>query len=322
MVEFSLVTDREVWNEKIIRNDNYNPYQLYEWGEYKKNMGWKIASIKANNGGKISYLQISYKIKLNIFVGWCIGSISGDIISFNKEELIEYIKSEYKIKYILIKSSFTNILNFDESLSLYSSGWSKVNNQMNSDYTIYVNLNQSIEDLLTNCSNNFRKNVKRGIKKNTNIRVKKLSQCNKDEISALFDRFRTIKDVPLPNKNELQYIKDNLSDNIIVATSTIDDQIVGLRAFLFIGTKALDFWATTDLIGRKNYTSFMLLFKLFEEAKNMGITEYDMSGIDTINNPTGFSFKNGLRASIAEKLGEWEISNSKMLSFLINRIYL
>lgn len=322
MVDFSLIQDKALWNDNIIKNNNYNPYQIYEWGEYKKNMGWNVASIKANNCGEIGYLQITYKIKFNVFVGWCIGSISGNIESFNKEELFEYLKSTYKVKYILIKTSFTNVLDFDESIVLYSSGWEKSQKNINSNYTIYVDLSQSMEELMASCSANFRKNIKRGNNKNIDIKVTTLNQYSENEISELFDRFRTIKDVPLPDINELKYIKKYLSDNIIIATSTIDNQIVGLRAFLYHGDKALDFWAATDLVGRKNYTSFMLLFKLFEKAKDMGINQYDMSGVDPINNPTGFSFKNGLRAKKVEQLGEWEISNSKLLSFFINKVYL
>jgi lipid II:glycine glycyltransferase (peptidoglycan interpeptide bridge formation enzyme) len=322
MVKYELIEDKDLWNNEIIKKSNYNPYQIYNWGQYKKNFGWKTASLKANKNGETTFLQITYKIKLNIFIGWCIGSIAGDESLFSKEFLIEYIKSKFQIKYVLIKSNFTNILNFEESISLYTSGWEKSYKKLNSDYTIYVDLNKSIEELTNSCSSNFRKNLKRGIKNNINIKVAKLSEYNETEISELFCRFQTIKDVSLPDVNELKHIKENLLDNIIIATSQIDNKIVGLRAFLFHNEKSLDFWAATDHIGRKNYTSFMLLFELFKKAKDIGINTYDMSGIDPLNNKNVFSFKNGLRAQKVEKLGEWEISNSKLISFLINRIYL
>jgi len=322
MVVYSLINSKEIWNSEIIKNTNFNPYQIYEWGEYKKYFGWNVISVKANDNGKIGYFQLTYKKKFNIFVGWGIGSISGEIGGFEKEAFIDFIKNQFAVKYVLIKSSFTNILDFDESILLYSSGWNKSNKKMNSDYTIYVDLTKSIEDLLLDCSSNFRKNVKRGIKNNTSVEVKRLSNYKENDIAELFERFKKIKDVPLPNQEELIYIKKYLGENIFVATSTIDSQIVGLRAFLYHGNKALDFWATTDLVGRKNYTSFMLLFELFKKAQELKITEYDMSGIDPIENQTGFSFKNGLRAKKVEKLGEWEMSNSKLISFLINRIYL
>ncbi len=322
MVNFTLITDKEVWNKEIIKNINYNPYQLFEWGEYKQNMGWKVASIKANKDGHIAYLQITYKVKFNIFLGWCVGSIAGDITAFQKDELIEYLQKQFQIKYVFIKSSFTNKLDFDESIALYSSGWVKTSKKLTSDYTVYVDLTKSIEELQEACSNNFRKNVKRGMSKNLLVKVQSLNKYNEQEIFELFSRFKMIKDVPLPSLEELKYIKKYLSNNIIIATSSIENQIVGLRAFLYAGNKALDFWATTDLTGRKNYTSYMLLFELFKKAKEMNIQEYDMTGIDPLNNPNVYSFKNGIRAQNVEKLGEWELSNSKLISFLINKVYL
>ncbi|RXJ69008.1 hypothetical protein CRV08_06135 [Halarcobacter ebronensis] len=322
MVVFELIDNRDSWNKEIQKYNNYNPYQQYEWGEYKKKLGWKVASIKANDNGKIAYLQITYKKKFNVFLGWCIGSIAGDVTSFHKDNLIDFINKTFNTKYVLIKSNFTNILEFEESISLYSSKWTKASKKISVDYTIYVDLKNSYEDLLANCSNNFRKNVKRGYSKNLDIEVKTLGEYNEEEISQLFLRFKEIKDVPLPNLDEIKKIKENLSKSIVIATSKIDNEIVGLRAFLYLGHKALDFWATTDSIGRNNYTSYVLLFELFKKAKELGITEYDMTGIDPLNNQSVYSFKNGLRAKKVEKLGEWELSNSKLLSFLINKIYL
>jgi len=322
MVIFEEIENKSLWNSEIVGKSNFNPYQIYEWGEYKKDMGWQVISIKANNNGKIAYLQITYKLKFNIFVGWCIGSIAGDINIFSKDSLIEYLKLKFNIKYVLIKSNFTNTLDFNESISLYTSGWQKSYRKLNSDYTIYVDLNKSMDELLSSCSSNFRKNIKRGLKNNNTIKVAKIGNYDEKVIADLFNRFKIIKDVSLPEINEIKYIKDNLSNNIIIATSEVNSQIVGLRAFLFHGNKALDFWATTDEVGRKNYTSYMLLFELFKEAKNMGIESYDMSGIDPVQNSNVFSFKNGLRAKTSEKLGEWELCNSALISYLINNIYL
>lgn len=322
MVIFSLLNDKEVWNENIIKDKNFSPYQLFEWGEYKQKSGWNKISIKANNNGDIGYLQITYKIKFNIFFGWCIGSISGKISSFAKEELIKFLQKELKIKYIYLKSSFTNILDFDLSFELYKNGWKKSCVKINSDYSILVDLTKNLDTLVSDFSSNWRKNLKKGKASNKEIKTGYLEDFDIEKIADLFDRFKIIKDIPLPNLNELKMIKKYLSKQIMIAVSILDGHFIGLRAFLFLHNKALDFWATTDEVGRKNYTSFVLLYELFKKAKEMDIKEYDMSGIDPLDNPNVYFFKNGLRASIIEKLGEWEISNSKLLSFIINKVYL
>ena len=322
MVVFSLIDNKELWNSGIIKNSNFSPYQIFQWAEYKKNFGWKVVSIKANDNGRVGYLQLTYKMHFMVFVGWCIGSVSGEIELFEKNILINFIQKHFNVKFVFIKSSFTNILDFEESLSLYIANWKTSCKKINSDYTIYVDLAKNEKELLSACSSNFRKNIRNGICNNYNIEIKKLSQYEEGGIIEIFSRFKRIKDVYTPNKEELVQIKKYLGENIIVATSCIENQIVGLRAFLYYENKALDFWAATDLVGRKKSTSFILLFELLKKAKDMGVESYDMSGIDPVKNPTGFFFKNGLRAKIVEKLGEWEISNSKLLSFVVNKIYL
>lgn len=321
MVSYSIVDDKDEWNSSILKYENHSPYQLYEWGIYKSEFGWVPLRIKATDGKNEAFLQICYKKKSFLFLGWIIGSISGEIHLFNKSDLIQFIKDKIGVHIIYMRSSFINMLNFNQSLSLYSSGWFKCLRKMNSDYSIYLDLSKELNSLENNLSSNWRRNLKRGRKKNENIQVKYLKECSVKEISCVFSDFNKIKSVKLPDADELEIIKLHLGDNIIVTFSYINNIVVGLRAFLFHGTKAIDFWAATGELGRKNYTSHTLLFSLFEKSIELGLDNYDMSGIDPVNNSTVFSFKNGLRGNIFEKLGEWEISNNKSLAFVVNKVF-
>ncbi|MDD3324193.1 MAG: peptidoglycan bridge formation glycyltransferase FemA/FemB family protein [Sulfurospirillaceae bacterium] len=322
MPNYQLITDANVWNQAIAQESNFSAYQLYELGQYKNEMGWKTLSIKANKDGKIGYFQIAYKQKFNIFIGWCVGSIAGAIECFQKEALIRFIQDTFGVKCVFIKTSFTNVLDFDDSLALHSAGWKKSCKKINSDYTIYVDLHQSMEELTQSCSSNFRKNLKRGYEKNKEVEVCFLQDVPVPELDKIFRKFETKKEVVLPKEQELSHIKNHLGKQIVVATSKIDGHIVAIRAFLYFENQAIDFWAASVDEGRQSYSSHILLFELLKKAKALGCTKYDMSGIDPVSNPGVFAFKNGLRASIVEKLGEWEISNSKLISFLINRLYL
>lgn len=322
MVDYQLINDANVWNQAIAKEKNLSAYQIYEWGVYKSNMGWKVASIKANKNGKLAYLQITYKQKFNVFVGWCVGSIVGSIDCFEKERFIAFIQDTFGAKYVFIKTSFTNSLDFNDSLDLYSSGWKKSCQKMNSDYTIYINLDKSVEELMSGCSANFRKNLKRGYEKNRDIEVSFLDEASVDQLDAIFRKFEGLKEVTLPKLNEIMQIQNHLGQRIVIAKSTFDKNVVAIRAFLYFESIAIDFWAASVDKGRESYSSHVLLFELLKKAKELGCSKYDMSGIDPVLNTNVFSFKNGLRGDIVEKLGEWEMSNSKVLSFLINRLYL
>ena len=325
MVTFDIISDSNEWNNQIIRNENFSPYQLFEWGNCKREIGWGVLRLKINDNGSIGYTQITYKKKFFVFAGLVTGSISGDVSAFNKNNLIKLLKDNFNIRFVYLKTSFTNILEFNESFNMYRGGWIKAKKKINSDYTIYIDLDKNIDELLKNCSSNWRKNLIRGQKYNSDYNLKYLIDYNDhdiDKIDMLFKRFKKIKNITPPKLNDLKIFKKHLGNNIIVAVSSKYEKFIGLRAFIFLNNKAIDLWAATDEEGRKNYTSYFLLFKLFSKAKEMGIKSYDMSGIDPINNENVFLFKNGLRSNVVEKLGEWELSNSNILSFLINKSYI
>lgn len=315
---YKIINNQEEWNDRIIQYDNFSPYQCYEWGEYKKATGWQTLAIMGNKDGEVGYLQITCKKKWNILFVWCIGSISGKTLAFNQEDFCCFLQHQFQVKKILIRSSFTIPHSHQESFELFSLGWKKNQiKKLNTDYTIYLNLQHSCEYILSQCSSNFRKNIKRGLENNA-IVIKKLSQCDISEIFQLYLRFHQIKQKVSIQENDLFYIHKILGENIIVAIARDNNKPIALRAFLFLDKKALDFWAFSDENGRKKYSSYALVFKLLQKAQEMGISSYDLSGIDPIDNPQVFSFKNGLRGEITEKLGEWEICNSPYLSWAFN----
>ena len=112
-----------------------------------------------------------------------------------------------------------------------------------------------------------------------------------------------------------------LGNKIVVAISKSSGNIIALRAYFYHSYKAIDFWACTNEYGRKKYSSHVLLWELMEFAKKMNINEYDLASIDPINYSSIYRFKNGLRQSIFEKLGDWEITNNSLLSLFYNKIY-
>ena len=124
----------------------------------------------------------------------------------------------------------------------------------------------------------------------------------------------------LKSEPKIEFLKNSLGEKIIVAIAKKEDEVIGLRAYLYFGDRALDFWATSDSRGRKQYTSFALLWKLFEYAKSFGIQFYDMSGIDPVKGPTVYNFKNGMRCPIKEKIGEWEYCSLPISNLILSNL--
>lgn len=318
MVSCKAIEDCKYWNNKISEFKNFSAYQIYQWGEYKKHHGWSILRLEFTGETSSCFIQITYKKRLNVFLGWTIGSIAGDVSVFSKDLLIDFVNRNLNCRYVVLKSSFINPLCHHESFNLYSSGWNKSGKKLNADYSMEIKLSNGTKDL--KFSSNWKRNLKRGIKKNENIQIQFLKNCNYKEIYSLFLDFKKIKNISIPSEHDIKAIKEELGSDIYIAKSLINGKLVGFRACLIYDSKAIDFWAATIDVGRKNYSSHVLLYTLLEKCADIGIETYDMSGIDPVNNKSVFSFKNGLRGMTFEKLGEWELTNSNLLLFILNKV--
>jgi lipid II:glycine glycyltransferase (peptidoglycan interpeptide bridge formation enzyme) len=308
------------WDNLLREEGNASPYQQWGWRNYKEKDSWQAKSLKLSNSKGIAYVQIQFKIKFGVLIGFISGLPTGDITLLNPKIISDFLKKSLKVYLVYIRTSFIEPFDDLNSFKLYCAGWGKCKNKMNSDYTIYIDLNRKLDDILKGCSSNWRKNLKKGVLKNENIELLPLSKINPKIISDQFLSFKSIKDVQLPSLSQIEFLKSSLGEKIIVAIAKKEDEVIGLRAYLYFGHRALDFWATSDSRGRKQYTSFALLWKLFEYAKSFGIQFYDMSGIDPVKGPTVYNFKNGMRCPIKEKIGEWEYCSLPISNLILSNL--
>jgi lipid II:glycine glycyltransferase (peptidoglycan interpeptide bridge formation enzyme) len=308
------------WDNLLKEEGNASPYQQWGWRHYKEKDSWQAKSLKLSSSKGIAYVQIQFKIKLGVLIGFISGLPTGDITLLNPKIISDYLKKNLKVYLVYIRTSFIEPFDDLNSFKLYCAGWGKCKNKINSDYTIYINLNNKLDDIQKGCSSNWRKNLKKGLLKNENIELLPLSKINPKVISDQFVSFKSIKDVQLPSLSQIEFLKDSLGEEVIVAIARKEDEVIGLRAYLFFENRALDFWATSDNRGRKQYTSFALLWKLLDFAKSKGVQFYDMSGIDPVKGPTVYNFKNGMRCPIKEKIGEWEYSSLPIFNTILGKL--
>jgi hypothetical protein len=97
-----------------------------------------------------------------------------------------------------------------------------------------------------------------------------------------------------------------------------DGDLVAFRGCTHIGEKAWDLFAATTVKGRNLYASYPLFWKLIEHCRNIGITSYDMGGIDPQANEGVYHFKKGTGSKEIEYLGEWEWATSDLMRLAVN----
>ena len=75
------------WNEYIYKSKGQFR-QLFEWGEFKRKLGWNVLRVVLEENGNIrNSSQILYRKKLFLCYSWIPGGINGSLTDLNSEFL-------------------------------------------------------------------------------------------------------------------------------------------------------------------------------------------------------------------------------------------
>lgn len=308
------------WDEKLIYFSNYDFYQTYNWGEYKKEFGWipyRFIAIdsKKNIIAMAQCLLRSFPFSLGIL--WCPGGPIGDyrMINTNFIELC-YKKIKKMILYIRIKPR--NRLNDQSNNFLLKNGWKIPKNKVTNGLSMYLDLTLSEEALKAKLSKNWRRNLNRF--KKDDLVIREWRNINIDEMIGIYRDVEKFKKIGIQYTDiELRKVYNYFKDKIIIyRCENLKGELVGFRGVIILGTNACDFFAATHESARKLYPSNKLLWTIILHCKRIGILYYDLNGIDPVNNPGVYNFKKGTGARFIKDLGEWEWTNSKLLGIVLN----
>ena len=125
------------------------------------------------------------------------------------------------------------------------------------------------------------------------------------------------------SEKDILNIINEFSEKLLLyyATNSNGD-LLGLRGALLLGNKAVDIMAATSVAGRNTYSSYILFWELTKKCKALGVKNYDMGGINKINNKGVYNFKKGTGAKEIKYLGEYEMATSNLLRTMTNLIIL
>jgi lipid II:glycine glycyltransferase (peptidoglycan interpeptide bridge formation enzyme) len=305
----------EEWNNFLIELDNYTIYQSYNWGEIKKENGWHVyRAIAYENNKIISMMQVLYKrFPLKTILAWIPGGIVG---SLDDIDLI-FIKKELNANFIIARCSFNFESKTTEKL-LNQVGWTKAKVKMNTGLSMSLNPQEDLDLIKSKCSKNWRHNLNRSFKKDNIITT--WTNVKAEELFSIYSQFENDKGISQQySLNNLSSILNHLNNNLILLKAfNSNGELLGLRAFAHLKDKAWDLMAITTQEGRKSYSSHRLFWNILEEAKKIGITSYDFSGIDPEGNKGVYNFKKGTGAAHVEYLGEWDYSSFFPLKLVFN----
>jgi lipid II:glycine glycyltransferase (peptidoglycan interpeptide bridge formation enzyme) len=308
--------DKNEWNDIISKFDFYNMYQTYEWGEHKKQTGWRVVRLVLGHRDNPRFAAQVLVKKLPLRIGFC--WIPGGLLGESTSDEIKAILKEVGIKFFVLRSSF-NYYDDKVKLNLISNSWKESIVKINSGLTFIKQIGGDPANLQEKMSKNWRHNLRRSGKKN--IIFEELKDVSADLIRSFYSEMEELKGIKEQfSKEDIQSMLDNLNRNklkFFVARNE-DGEVLAFRAYYSFRNKCWDLFAVTKNKGRKLYASHGLLSYMMEDMINNQITFFDLSGADPINNKGNYNFKKGAGAELYEYLGEWDLANTPFLRLLFN----
>ena len=94
------------WDNLLMEEGNASPYQQWGWRNYKEKDSWQAKSLKLSNSKGIAYVQIQFKIKFGVLIGFISGLPTGDITLLNPKIISDFLKKSLKVYLVYIRYSY------------------------------------------------------------------------------------------------------------------------------------------------------------------------------------------------------------------------
>jgi lipid II:glycine glycyltransferase (peptidoglycan interpeptide bridge formation enzyme) len=307
----------EDWNNLIAKFQGQFR-QLYQWGDYKSELGWHVSRVVMHENKEIvSCAQILYRTKYFFCYAYVPGGINGDFahISYDLGSLIKRISNK---PYVYIRSDFTQTNNSMIQSLLMQGDWSRPSYSMHPGKFFVLDLNLSNEELLKLAKQKWRYHHTRSQKKKCIF-----IQENKAEYFIEIEKeLADLRDHRnLFNEREVKPLIKKLGKKLFVFVSKdLNGNLLALRSIVLVGDTAWHLSSSVNARGRDQLSGYSLLMHTIDECRKMGIKNYNLGGINLERFPGPYRFKMGIarEETLIETLGEWEFSQPKLIKNVIN----
>jgi len=321
MVEIKIINNKDEWNNTLKKTINYNIFSTFEWGEYKKDT-WKVERLAFYKSGNfLGQCQFLIKKRFIFIVSWNSGGIN--LVNYKYlESIVKVVKEYFKDNYFNLRFNFYDIKN-GENLFEISQILQPANKTLNSGFSLLHYLGDC-DDFIKIMSSNHRYYYKKASKNNFKIRYSSKESIN--DFILLHNEMTTSKELNhlRINKEVIVNLSNEFSDNFLIFSIYLDENIISSCLILTYQDQAFYYLAASNEVGRKTYSSYFMIKELFEYLKNKGISKFDFAGITPYDKSAqGVNkFKIGFGGELVNYMGEWEMTNSRIVSYLINNVYL
>lgn len=315
MTVWKLLTDEEAsrnWNNYLNHFPDASPFQTYEFGQFNKEFGWLPAHFAAfDESGNPAAMMLGLLRRFPFGFGfmWCVGGPVGAAENWS-ESLPSAVRENFKLKRLYFRFRCDRERNIRDVLSLYHQNWTPSVYRMTSALTLKLDISRDSETLLSELSGKWRRNLR--LAQKNDIIVRRSINPDIEELRAVFSELEKRKNLPpLFSSEKLEKLfKHHRGNLILFRGETSAGELLSFRGVLVNGKQGCDYFAATSEEGRKTRASYTVFWEILEHCRKLGVTVYDLGGIDPFANRGVYTFKKETGAVETELLGEWDWASS------------
>jgi len=307
------------WDAQLLRFAGQSLYQSSRWGRYKRIRGWSPRYFQAEANGKVvGMLQALVRThSLRTVIAWCPGGPVGALEACSRESMRQ-LSSLLGARALYCRSSFLRARTTQDDQYLQANGWTRPKRTVGASMTAVWNLGQTEEQLLAGLSRDWRYNLRQAQK--SDLVIERLDEPPIEELTDLCRAMHTSKELRAAiSVSEVAALFEALGQGAVAyGGRNSSGQLVAFRSCGIQGQRAWELLAATSEDGRRSFASFAVLWALILHCQRLGVSHYDLAGIDPVNAPGVTSYKRRTGADEVEWLGEWEWSTSSILRRAVN----
>jgi peptidoglycan pentaglycine glycine transferase (the first glycine) len=335
------------WNQIIASLPHSHILQTWEWSQFKANYGWESNAFmweEPETGSdiprriKAATMVLKRKIpirgfssRLNILyaprgpiMDWSDIGLSNEVLndlqSYAKKQSAIFLKIDAGVK---VGDDSDDKANFDIGSSiktrkeLLERGWIFSNDQVQFRNTAVINLEKGEDQILSNCKQKTRYNIKLATKRGVTVRIGSM-----DDLELLYGLYAetsvrdgfvirekgyylTLWKMFMKNKPDI-----NTPSAIPLIAEFEGTPLAAIMVFFF-SHKAYYLYGMSSELHREKMPNHLLQWEAIKLAKSLGCRIYDLWGApDELNecDPMWgvYRFKKGLGASLVQSMGAWD----------------
>jgi len=310
-----------VWNSTLATLDGSNFFQSYEWGEYKRRDGWVPLRLMRRDASStvVAMTQALAHVYLGrVAAAWIPGGPAGRVAEWADSLRRGFATQEGFWSCYLRLNSVRVHDEADERL-LTSGGWRRPNTRLGSWSSVRLAIDADRDRNLALLSGNWRHNLRRAQK--AGLVVEEWHDPVAADVARLYAEMEGYKGLNAQQDvRDLERMFGSFEDTLVIYRCRGQDgELLSIRGCGVIGSQAWDLLAATSVQGRKSYASYLTCWEMLERCRQLGVREFDFSGVDPDANPGVFNFKKGTGAELFSYLGEWETASPRFLSTIVNQ---